>query len=214
MFSHRYSYHSLASHSMDQAASIFGVAGSALHVSFVPQLSAVPTKLPPSQPPHMFVIANTLVTSDKKVMGPVQYNLRVGELRMACRAISKELKLPQDDSTKVLKDLMETYFEINPLRKSKEEGQVEKAWQELGEEAAKMVKLRKLALGFIPEHPLTREEIEELTGFEGADYEKEFLSEFPSRSAGDSTQTHNSITHDTLSSNLQFELKSSNCMPD
>lgn len=167
-------------HSMDQAASIFGVAGSALHVSFVPELSAVPTKLPISHPPHVLVIANTLVTSDKKVMGPVQYNLRVGELRMACRALSKKLVLPQDDSTKVLKDLLETYFRKSPLQKGKEDESVARAWEELGEDAAKIVKLRTIALASIPDHPLTRQEIEQLTGYEGASFDQEFLSDFPS----------------------------------
>ncbi|UZJ57269.1 hypothetical protein CBS101457_006589 [Exobasidium rhododendri] len=164
---------------MDQAASIFGVAGSALHVSFVPQLSAVPIKLPPSQPPHLLVIANTLVTSDKKVMGPVQYNLRVGELRMACRALSKVLELPQDESTKVLKDLMETYFQRKPLRQGKEDKEVEEAWSDLGEEAAKIVKLKGIALSCIADHPLSREEVEQMTGYKGDDFEREFLTEFP-----------------------------------
>jgi galactokinase len=166
---------------MDQAASIFGVVGSALHVSFVPELSAVPIKLPPSEPPHMFVIANTLVTSDKKVMGPFQYNLRVGELRMACRALAKELQLPQDDSTKVLKDLMEVYFSKHPLQEGKEDEDVTKVWKSWGLEAAKMCKLKDIALRSLPEQPIDRAKVEQLTGYKGSDYDKEFLSEFPSK---------------------------------
>ena len=169
--------------SMDQAASIFGLSGNALHVSFVPQLSAMAIKLPTSRPPHTFVIANTLVTSDKKVMGPVQYNLRVGELRMACRALSKELKLPQDESTKVLKDLMETYFAKQPLYIGREDAAVEDAWKSWGEEAAKMVKLQGIALAYLPKHPLSREEVEQVTGYVGAAFDKEFLSDFPSELA-------------------------------
>lgn len=52
---------------MDQAASIFGVPNHALHISFYPKLKAIPTRLPDSDPSHAWVIANTLVVSDKKV---------------------------------------------------------------------------------------------------------------------------------------------------
>lgn len=167
---------------MDQAASIFGVEGSALHVSFVPQLSAKPIQLPPCQSPHMLVIANTLVKSDKKVMGPVQYNLRVAELKMACRALAKSLNLPQDHSTDVLKCLMDEYFDREPLQRQEEDDNVKNAWQNWGEEAAKMVKMQKLSLSILPKHPLSRKEVEELTGFIGEDFDKEFLHTFPSES--------------------------------
>lgn len=167
-------------HRMDQAASIFGLSGCVLHVSFVPQLFAEPIQLPSSHSPHVFVIANTLVTSDKKVNGPVQYNLRVGELWMACRAICKKLEMAQDDTTKVLKDLLEIYFEKNPLQRGSEEDDVEKAWQELGEEAAKIVKMEKVALPCLPNHPVSRVEAEEATGYKGTAFDEEFLSVFPS----------------------------------
>lgn len=167
---------------MDQAASIFGHEGCALLVSFSPQLSATPTHFPSTDPPHQFVIANTLVTSDKKVNGPVQYNLRVGELWMACRAICKKLSLPQDDNTKVLMDLMEVYFQKHPLDPSKEDARVQEVWKTFGEEAAKICKMQEVALPCLPEHPLGRSEVEEATGFRGADFDKEFLSDFPSES--------------------------------
>lgn len=170
----------VASGGMDQAASIFGVTGSSLHISFVPELKAEPVKLPDSTPPHMFVIANTLVVSDKKVSGPVQYNLRVGELRMACRVLCKKLDLPQDASTTLLKPLMNEYFAKHPLRRGKEADDVEHSWAEWGEEAAQMVRLRDLALDVLPQEPQTREQIEELSGYTGDAFHKEFLSEFPS----------------------------------
>ncbi|CAD6946759.1 unnamed protein product, partial [Tilletia caries] len=81
---------------MDQAASIFGVPSHALHIAFKPKLLATPTALPPINPPMQFVIVNTLVVSDKKVTGPIHYNLRTAELRMASRALQRRLglKLP------------------------------------------------------------------------------------------------------------------------
>ncbi|KAJ1764026.1 galactokinase, partial [Coemansia sp. RSA 1813] len=62
---------------MDQTASIMGQQGSALFIEFHPKLQATPVKLPESSPPLVFVIANTLVVSDKHVTAPVCYNLRV-----------------------------------------------------------------------------------------------------------------------------------------
>jgi galactokinase len=166
---------------MDQAASIFGVTGSALHISFEPQLGAIPTKLPPSKPPHVLVIANTLVVSDKKVMGPVQYNLRVCELMMACRALAKKFDLPQDQSTKLLKPLTDVYFAKYPLKREEVKGEVKESWEKWGEEAAQLVHLRELCSKALPEHALSRAEVEELTDIKGEAYEKQFLSQFPVR---------------------------------
>ncbi|MCO5612959.1 hypothetical protein L7F22_067232 [Adiantum nelumboides] len=163
---------------MDQAASIFGVPGHALHIVFVPTLTVQPTKLPSSSPAHAFVVANTLVVSDKKVMGPVQYNLRVAELWMACRALCVHLDLPKDDSTKTLKRLMETYFSKHPLKSDQESETREK----YGEEAAKIKVLGALAGDFLPKKGLTRQQVEELTGFKGEAFDKEFLSQFPGES--------------------------------
>lgn len=166
---------------MDQAASIFGVTGSALHISFEPELDAVPTKLPVSKPPHVLVIANTLVVSDKKVMGPVQYNLRVCELMMACRALAKKFDLPQDESTRLLKPLTDTYFTKYPLKREEAQGEVKESWEKWGVEAAQLVHLRELCSKALPEHALSRAEIEELTDIKGEAYEKQFLSQFPVR---------------------------------
>ncbi|PWN33809.1 Galactokinase [Meira miltonrushii] len=166
---------------MDQAASIFGVTGSALHISFEPELDAVPTKLPVSKPPHVLLIANTLVVSDKKVMGPVQYNLRVCELMMACRALAKKFDLPQDESTRLLKPLTDVYFAKNPLKQGEVQGEVKESWEKWGEEAAQLVHLRELCSKALPEHALSRAEVEEVTGIKGGAYEKQFLSQFPVR---------------------------------
>ncbi|KAI8140906.1 galactokinase [Fennellomyces sp. T-0311] len=89
---------------MDQSASVFAEQQYALHVEFVPRLSARPVRLPPTQPPMAFVIANTLVTADKFVSGPRNYNLRVVETKMAALFLSKALGLPSTDSLKEVFD--------------------------------------------------------------------------------------------------------------
>lgn len=44
---------------------------------FIPRLQAHAIPLPQTNPPFSFVIANTLVTSNKKLTAKYQYNLRV-----------------------------------------------------------------------------------------------------------------------------------------
>ncbi|KIJ13155.1 hypothetical protein PAXINDRAFT_170777 [Paxillus involutus ATCC 200175] len=74
--------------SMDQAASVISLAGSALYVSFFPKLSAEPIPLPGPQPDSpdfrsaVFVYANSLV---------YQYNLRVVESLGAARILAVRL---------------------------------------------------------------------------------------------------------------------------
>ncbi|KAJ1895091.1 galactokinase [Coemansia sp. IMI 209127] len=76
---------------MDQTASIMGQQDSALFIEFHPELQATPVKLPESNPPLVFVIANTLVVSDKHVTAPEYYNLRVVETRVGALILAKHL---------------------------------------------------------------------------------------------------------------------------
>ncbi|KAI9266872.1 galactokinase [Phascolomyces articulosus] len=101
---------------MDQSASVFSEQQYALHVDFVPQLSARLVRLPETQPPMAFVIANTLVTADKFVSGPRNYNLRVVEVRMAALFLSKALGLPQPVDT--LKEVYDAFAAQQNLTES------------------------------------------------------------------------------------------------
>lgn len=62
---------------MDQSASVFSQPLNLLHIEFVPKLQATAIPLPETNPPFSFVIANTLVTSNKQVTAKYCYNLRV-----------------------------------------------------------------------------------------------------------------------------------------
>lgn len=66
---------------MDQSASVFPLRGSALYVSFVPELSAKNVAFPEMKSPLTFVIAQSFVAADKHTTGPVCYNLRVVKSR-------------------------------------------------------------------------------------------------------------------------------------
>ncbi|TEA12507.1 Galactokinase [Colletotrichum sidae] len=88
---------------MDQSASVFSQRGSALFVSFAPSLTARPVFFPKTNPELCFVIAQSFVTSNKQVTGPIHYNLRVVECSMAGAFLNAALnpagtKLPTDDS--------------------------------------------------------------------------------------------------------------------
>ncbi|KAJ2768563.1 galactokinase, partial [Coemansia nantahalensis] len=66
---------------MDQTISIMAQPHSAMFIEFDPALAVTPVPFPSTTPPIAFVIANTLVVSDKAVTAPVCYNLRVVETR-------------------------------------------------------------------------------------------------------------------------------------
>lgn len=80
-------------HRMDQAASVISTSNSALYISFYPTLSAQPIELPTERtdPPAVFVIANSLVVSDKAVAAKTRYNLRVVETLVGARALANRL---------------------------------------------------------------------------------------------------------------------------
>ncbi|KAK1973634.1 galactokinase [Colletotrichum cereale] len=88
---------------MDQSASVFSQRGSALFVSFTPSLTARPVFFPTTNPELSFLIAQSFVTSNKQVTGPIHYNLRVVECSMAAAYLNAVLNpsgtsLPKDAS--------------------------------------------------------------------------------------------------------------------
>lgn len=86
---------------MDQSASVFSERGSALFVSFSPSLTARPVSFPKTNPELCFLIAQSFVTADKYVTGPIHYNLRVVECSLAAAYLNAALnpqgtQLPTD----------------------------------------------------------------------------------------------------------------------
>ncbi|TPX32796.1 galactokinase [Synchytrium microbalum] len=104
---------------MDQSSSIMGISDSVLLIDFYPKLQVNPISLPPSKPSPVFVIANTLVTSDKHVTAPQNYNLRVVECRMAAALLATivgvSVTLTENGVVKPtsLRHVAEEYFEIS-----------------------------------------------------------------------------------------------------
>ncbi|KAI9653791.1 MAG: galactokinase [Alyxoria varia] len=107
---------------MDQSASVFSLKDSGLCISFVPKLSAQPVTFPTAAPDGnkdrelVFLIAQSFVTSNKRVTGPIHYNLRVVECTLAAHYLARILRLttplPSDAGPlgSSLRGLHDTYF--------------------------------------------------------------------------------------------------------
>lgn len=161
---------------MDQSASVFSEEGSALFVSFTPELAARPVKFPPTSPELCFVIAQSFVTSNKQVTGPIHYNLRVVECTFAAAYLNAVLnppgtELPADGGPLgiSLGGFHDTYFHKQPAAQSLTRE----------EELKKLIQLTKDTL--TQEEGYTREEIAKVLGTTVDDLEKRFVAKCPVR---------------------------------
>lgn len=95
---------------MDQSASIFSKTNYLLNVGFVPKLIATLVPFPSGKPALSYVIANTLVTSEKAKTAKYHYNLRVVEMRVAGYLLAKDLNLKTEMDLPTPKHIMDAYF--------------------------------------------------------------------------------------------------------
>lgn len=99
---------------MDQSISIMAPAGSPLIIHFYPKLLAEPVRFSDVTP--MFVIANTLVTAEKHITAPTNYNLRVVEVRLAAALLAKKLELRHEIPLITLREVHEYYLKAKGLK--------------------------------------------------------------------------------------------------
>ncbi|KAJ6445480.1 galactokinase [Purpureocillium lavendulum] len=166
---------------MDQSASVFSEPGSALFVSFCPRLEARPVQFPPTNPELCFIIAQSFVTSNKQVSGPIHYNLRVVEVTLAAAYLNAVLnppgtQLPADAGPlgTSLRGFHDTYFYH---QNASDYGAVKSLAQE--DELQKLIELTRETL--TQEEGYTREDIAKVLNLSTPDFEKRFLSSFPVR---------------------------------
>lgn len=162
---------------MDQSASVFSERGSALFVSFTPSLQARPVQFPKTNPELTFLIAQSFVTADKHVTGPIHYNLRVVECSLAAAYLNAVLnppttRLPADSAPLgiSLHGFHETYFtlaEQAPTSKT--------APQQLEELIALTTKTLSKEEGY------TRDEISAVLNISVDELNQQFTSRFPVR---------------------------------
>lgn len=165
---------------MDQSASVFPQQGSALYVSFVPELSAKNIPFPELKSPLTFVIAQSFVAADKHVTAPVCYNLRVVEVTLAALLLSKIFGLsglPSDAGPLgvSLRGFHDTYMQEKEGIKNNHA--VSKT--EFQEQLQNMVgKIN----DYLPqEEGYTRQQISEILGMDIKTIEEKYMKKFPIR---------------------------------
>lgn len=166
---------------MDQSASVFSEQGSALFVQFVPKLDARPVKFPPTSPELCFLIAQSFVTANKHVTGPIHYNLRVVECSFAAAYLNAVLNAPDTplpgDAGPLgisLQGFHEAYFYNQASNDPNAPRAVTKE-----QELKRLIQLVKETL--TKEEGYTREEIAAALKVSVSDLEKQFTSKFPVR---------------------------------
>lgn len=165
---------------MDQSASVFPQRGSAIYVSFVPELSTKNVPFPELKSPLTFVIAQSFVAADKHVTAPVCYNLRVVEVTLAALVLSKIFGLsglPSDDGPLgvSLRGFHDTYMQQK--EGIKDNHKVSKA--EFQTQLQDMV--QKVHDYLSQEEGYTRQQISEILGMDVKDIEEKYMKKFPIR---------------------------------
>lgn len=167
--------------SMDQAASVFSLRGSALYVSFKPSLDFTNIEFPQTDPELAFVTAQSFVAADKHVTAPVCYNLRVVECTLAAAFLAKAFglkkELPKDSSPlgTSLRGFHDAYFE------EKEEIS-DNTTASVADFETQLKKLLQHTEDYLPqEEGYTRGEICALLGCSEDELNERYMSKFPVR---------------------------------
>jgi galactokinase len=109
---------------MDQTISVMGKPRTAMMIHFWPESKVVPVLIPKSistVPAFVFLVANTLVVSEKQATAPFRYNLRVVETRIAAALLSKALNLKVDFQGITLHHVLQAYKSSQGVEKTEDE---------------------------------------------------------------------------------------------
>lgn len=165
---------------MDQSASVFPLQGSALYVSFVPELSAKNISFPDLESPLTFVVAQSFVAADKQVTGPVCYNLRVVECTLAALVLTKIFRLadPGKDAGPLgysLRSFHDHYFQ-------EQEGVANNHETSKADFQSQLQDLLDKVDSYLPqEEGYTREQISDILGVSVAELEDTYMKKLPVR---------------------------------
>lgn len=166
---------------MDQSASVFSLRGSALYVSFKPNLDVTNIEFPNTDPELTFVTAQSFVAADKHVTAPTCYNLRVVECTLAAVFLARIFGLKKDlpsDSSPLgvsLRGFHDTYFETK-------EGVADNTKVSVAEFETQLHKLVQHTEDYLPqEDGYSREQISGLLGISIEELDRRYMSKFPVR---------------------------------
>jgi galactokinase len=168
-------------YSMDQAASVFSLRGTALYVTFKPSLNYTTIEFPQKDPELTFVTSQSFVAADKHVTAPVCYNLRVVECSLAAvflaKAFGLKRSLPEDSSPLgvSLRGFHDLYFE-------EKKGISDNTKTSVADFEKQLVDLIRLTEDYLgKEEGYTRGDISALLGITEDELNKRFTSKFPVR---------------------------------
>lgn len=177
----RHTQPSLTSSSMDQAASVFSLRGTALYVSFKPSLKCENIEFPQTDPELTFVTAQSFVAADKHVTAPVCYNLRVVECTLAAvflaKAFGLKKPLPTDSSPLgvSLRGFHDTYFE-------EKEGIADNTQTSVSDFETQLTKLVQHTSDYLTlEDGYSRTAVCDLLGISEDELNERYMSKFPVR---------------------------------
>lgn len=166
---------------MDQAASVFSLRGTALYVTFKPNLDYTTVNFPQTDPELVFVTAQSFVAADKHVTAPVCYNLRVVECTLAAvflaKAFGLKKELPRDASplNVSLRGFHDTYFE-------EKQGIADNTKTSVGDFETQLKELIRLTDEYLPqEEGYSRSDICAVLGISEDELNQRFMSKFPVR---------------------------------
>jgi galactokinase len=154
---------------MDQAASIFSERGFLLYCRFYPNFKEEHVPMPKADPDVTFLVAQSLVTSDKAVTAPKHYNLRVVECTLATVVLAKlhDISLNPDESSLgfCLRNFQQEYM--------KKQGRLELPLEDQLDE------LINVAQKGLSKESYSREDISNILGIDVTTLEKTYMSKFP-----------------------------------
>lgn len=154
---------------MDQAASIFSECGFLLYCRFYPTFKEEHVPMPKADPDVTFLVAQSLVTSDKAVTAPKHYNLRVVECTLATVVLAKlhDISLNPDDSSLgfCLRNFQQEYM--------KKQGRLELPIED------QLNELINVAQEGLSKESYSRDDISSILGIDVPTLEKTYMSKFP-----------------------------------
>ena len=173
---------------MDQAASVFAQRDSGLLIAFKPKLKASPISIPASLPGNKnlaFLIAQSFITSNKRVTGPIHYNLRVVECTLAALYLAKILRvskpLEQDASPlgQSLRGVHEAYFDEHGDGAIRDPTQKPASAEKYAKQLEQLVQVVQDYM--IQEDGYTREDVSKILGISVDELNERYTTKVPIR---------------------------------
>lgn len=164
---------------MDQAASVYGDLNHALYVEFKPELKATPFLFPTLKRNEIsFLIANTLIVSNKVETAPTNYNLRVLEVTVATNVLAKifDVDLPLEGNLQLgtLHNFMDSYFVKHENALSPWNGDIE-------EGIKRLKKMLELVEQILDPNGYTLDQVSDILNYSRSQFAEIYLMNFPVR---------------------------------